>query len=304
MSRSRTTGLFLALAVVWGTTFVGIEIGLASFPPILYAAYRYELAGLLLLGYVALDGKRWTPRRADLRGIAIRTLLMFTAFHALLFVGQGYTTSAVAAIVVGMNPILTAGFAQILLPDERLSMVGLVGLLTGFAGVVVLANPDPTDLLGGGALGEALILAGIGAFALGSVLSQRVGMTLRTEATTAWSMLLGGVCAHLVSLLIGESGATVEWTAEGIAALVWIAIVPGACGFLLYFALLDRIGSVRANLVNYVVPLVAALLGWALLGESFGLTTVAGFLLIFSGFVLVQRRALREAVPQIVAAAR
>lgn len=304
MSRSRIAGLFVALAVVWGTTFVGIEVGLASFPPVLYAAYRYELAGLLLLGYVALDGERWTPRRADFRGLAIRTLLMFAAFHALLFVGQKYTTSAVAAIVVGMNPILTAGFAQVLLPDERLSAVGLLGLFTGFAGVVVLANPDPANLLGGGAIGEALILAGIGAFALGSVLSQRTPMTLRTEAMTAWSMFLGGVCAHLVSLLLGESGASVEWTAEGIGALVWIAIVPGAIGFLLYFALLDRIGSVRANLVNYVVPIVAALLGWTLLGESFGLTTVAGFLLIFAGFVLVQRRALREAVPQVVPASR
>lgn len=104
MSRSRTVGLFCALAVVWGTTFAGIEVGLDSFPPILYAAYRYELAGLLLLGFVAADGERWVPERADLQRIGIRALLMFAAFHALLFVGQGYTTSAVAAIVVGMNP--------------------------------------------------------------------------------------------------------------------------------------------------------------------------------------------------------
>lgn len=302
MGRSWTVGLFCALALVWGTTFVGIEIGLASFPPVLYAAYRYELAGALLLGYVALDGKRWLPRRVDLRGIAIRTLLMFAAFHALLFVGQGYTTSAVAAIVVGMNPILTAGFAGVLLPDERLSAVGVLGLLTGFSGVVVLANPDPANLLNGGPLGEALILCGIGAFALGSVLSQRTPITLRSEATTAWSMFAGGLCAHLVSLLLGESGAQVEWTLPGIAALLWIAIVPGVIGFLLYFTLLGRIGSVRANLVNYVVPIVAALLGWALLGESFGLTTAAGFVLIFSGFVLVQRRALRGAVSQVVPA--
>ena len=66
MSRSRTVGLFCALAVVWGTTFAGIEVGLDSFPPILYAAYRYELAGLLLLGFVAADGERWVPERADL----------------------------------------------------------------------------------------------------------------------------------------------------------------------------------------------------------------------------------------------
>jgi len=302
MSRSRTVGLFCALAVVWGTTFAGIEVGLDSFPPILYAAYRYELAGLLLLGFVAADGERWVPERADLQGIGIRALLMFAAFHALLFVGQGYTTSAVAAIVVGMNPILTAGFAGFLLPGERLSLVGLSGLVTGFAGVVVLANPDPQDLASGGGFGEALILVGIGVFALGSVLSQRTSIALRPEATTAWSMFTGGVAAHLLSLSVGESAAAIEWTAEGITALLWIALVPGAIGFALYFALLDRIGSVRVNLVNYVVPIVAAMVGWALLDESFGLTTAAGFLLIFAGFVLVQRRALREVVPGVVAA--
>jgi drug/metabolite transporter (DMT)-like permease len=251
-----------------------------------------------LLGFVAADGERWVPERADLQGIGIRALLMFAAFHALLFVGQGYTTSAVAAIVVGMNPILTAGFAGFLLPGERLSLVGLSGLVTGFAGVVVLANPDPQDLASGGGFGEALILVGIGVFALGSVLSQRTSIALRPEATTAWSMFTGGVAAHLLSLSVGESAAAIAWTAEGITALLWIALGPGAIGF----ALLDRIGSVRVNLVNYVVPIVAAMVGWALLDESFGLTTAAGFLLISAEFVLVQRRALREVVPGVVAA--
>lgn len=294
MSMARSAALFCLLAAVWGTAFVGIKLGLSFFPPVLYAALRYELAGAVMLAFVAATETDWIPReRGALGSIAVRALFVFAGFHALLFIGQQYITSAVAAILVGLNPLFTVGFARAILPTERLSSRGIVGVVLGLVGVLVLAHPDPTTLLTASVVGKVLVAAGVVSFALGSVLAQRVETDMGLRPITAWSMFLGGILAHLMSLTLGESIASVQWTGTAIAALVFIALVPGAFGFFLYFDILERVGSIQANLVNYVVPLFTAVYGWLVFGEVPGLYAITGFVVILSGFALLKWPAVR-----------
>lgn len=122
-SSRKNAAPFLGLPTVWGTAFVAIQGGLAYFPPILYAALRYEIGGLFMLFLVALyyDRSRWIPKtRNDIYQIVFRALFVFAAFHIFLFFGQQFVPSAVGAIIVATNPILTAGFSRLLLPSSRL----------------------------------------------------------------------------------------------------------------------------------------------------------------------------------------
>ncbi len=140
--RFRNATLFVALAVAWGSAFTAIKAGLDYFPPVLFAAFRYDLAGLLMLGYAVYATDRWRPRsRPEWTLVGVGGLFMIAAYHALLFVGELGVSSAVAAIVVSLSPVLTTAFARVFLPEERLTVVGVVGLLVGFVGVVVLSNP-------------------------------------------------------------------------------------------------------------------------------------------------------------------
>lgn len=297
----RRTLLFLALAFVWGTAYVGIRAGLPYFPPILFAALRYEIGGLVLLAVVARRAERadLLPRtRVDAVQIALRAALVFAGFHIFLFLGQQHVPSAVAAIVVGTNPILTGGFASVLLPETGIRPRTVLGLALGLLGVGVLAEPSPAQLVPATAVGPVLILVGSASLALGSVLGDRRPMRADVLSVTAWSMFLGALLTHAVSLGVGESLAGVRWTATGVGALVFIALVPGALGFLIYFELLERAGSFETNLVSYVVPLVSAVLGWLVLGERLGPAAVAGFVLVLLGFLAIKwptaRRTLRR----------
>lgn len=106
-------------------------------------------------------------------------------------------------------------------------------------------------------------------------------------------MLGGAAIMHAVSYLLpGESFGDVAWTADAVVALCYLSVVASALGFLLYFELLERLGPVEINLVSYVAPVVAAVVGWALLGEVIDAGTTAGFLAIVVGFALVKRRAI------------
>jgi drug/metabolite transporter (DMT)-like permease len=295
VSRFRSAGLFLGLSVVWGAAFVAIKAGLAYFPPVLFAAVRYDVAGVLMVAYAAYATDHPVPRGRQewwVTGVA-GGAFMIAGYHALLFVGEQFTTSAVAAIVVGLNPVLTTAFARGLLPDERLAPVGVGGLLVGLSGVVVLANPDPANLLGSATRGPALVFGATASFALGSVLARRSDAGVPIETMEAWAMLLGAGLLHVASVVLGESPEAVAFTPEAALALSYLAVVASALGFLAYFELLELVGPVELNLVSYVAPVVAAAVGVALLGEAVTPRAVAGFLLIVAGFALVKRRELR-----------
>jgi len=298
--RFRNAILFVALAVAWGSAFTAIKVGLEFFPPVLFAAFRYDLAGLLMLGYAGYATDRWRPRtREEWLLVAIGGTFMIAAYHAFLFVGEQGTTSAAAAIIVSLSPILTTGFARAVLPDERLTAVGIVGLLLGFVGVGVLSNPDPNNLLDTRTVSLFLVFLAAASFALGSVLTRRVTGELPIETMEAWSMLLGAALMHGVSLSIAESVSELQWTGEAILALLYLVVVASALGFLIYFDLLNRLGPIEINLVSYAAPVVAALTGLVFLNETPTVYTLIGFVLILAGFALLKRNALRDEVGRL-----
>ncbi|MFC7202384.1 DMT family transporter [Haloferax namakaokahaiae] len=297
MTRYRNLVLFMVLAAVWGSAFMAIKAGLAYFPPVFFAAVRYDIAGLIMLAYAFYATETPLPRsRADWMEVGVGAVLLIAAYHALLFIGQTdpTVTSAAAAVIVSLNPVLTTGFAQGLLPDERLTAVGIVGLLLGLAGVAVLSELDPSNLLAGGTVAKLLIFGATAAFAFGSVLTRRIDSKMPIETMEAWSMLFGALLMHVLSVGLGESLADVVLSTEGIAALLYLALAASALGFLIYFDLLERLGPVEINLVSYVAPIFAALSGWLFLSEVPNASTAGGFALIFLGFVLLKRDAIRQ----------
>lgn len=300
LSDHSDTILFVALAAIWGTAYLAIEIGLRSAPPVALAALRYDIAGLLLLavalGGAAWRGKRWRPRGlAEWQLIATGGLLVVGVHFALLFAGQQYVSGGIASVVMSLTPVLTPLFSLALLPDERLDARTGFGVLLGLVGVGIVAQPDPSG--GRTTLGVALLFLSAASLALGSVVTRRQQTDLPLVPTQAWMMLVGaGVLDLLVVGLPGESFAGVEPTLELLAALAYLSAVASVGGFLAYFRLLDRLGPNEATLVSYVVPMFAALSQWAALGQSISATTATGFAVILAGFAAVKWRVVRRTV--------
>lgn len=303
--RFRNPLLFLALALAWGSAFTAIKAGLEFFPPVLFAALRYDLAGVLMFGYAAHVTDRWRPRsRSEWLLVAVGGTLMIAAYHAFLFVGEQGTTSATAAVIVSLSPILTTGFARAFLPEERLTTLGILGLLVGFVGVGVLSDPDPNDVLNARTISMLLVFLAAAAFALGSVLTRRIEAELPIETMEAWSMLVGAVVMHATSVALSESMADVHWTGDAVLSLLYLVVVSSALGFLIYFDLLDRLGPIEINLVSYATPVVAAMTGLLFLGETPTPLTALGFAFILAGFVLLKRDALRNEFVRIRSSGR
>jgi len=295
-ARYRDSALFVLLAVLFGGSFVAIKTGLRELPPVLFAGLRFDLAAVTLLGYIVFTRSRstWLPRtRGDFVGIGMAALFLIALNNGLLFLGQGTTTPAAASVMYGLNPILAPVFAWWLLGD-RLSWLGAVGIGIALSGVIIIVQPSPSTFTDASAVGQLLVLGAAAAVALGSVLLQRVSPQMDSTPLTAWAMAVGAVLLHIASLLVGEPPTAVIGIGPAtIASIVAVGIPSTAVAYAIYFGLIKRIGPVRANLVAYVVPIFAALMGWLLLGSSVSLWTFVGFLVVVAGFALIERVTIR-----------
>lgn len=281
---------FLVLAALWGGSFVAIEVGLHYFPTFLFAALRYTLAGLIVLGYVALQPGRTLPRtRDDYLSITISGVLVIAAYHGFLYAGEKHVPGAIAAIVISLAPILTAGVASIVIPDERVSPVQAGGFALGLLGVVVVANPNPGSI-DASLIGSSLVLLGALAFSLGSVLTRPLQPTLGVGAHQAWAMLGGSLILLVASGVAGESPADISWTLAATGSFVYLTLGSAVVGFAIYFALLEDMGPTRLNLVGYLEPVAAVGIAWLALGQVVSPTTLLGFAIIFAGFATIHHQ--------------
>ncbi|MFB6095889.1 MAG: DMT family transporter [Haloferacaceae archaeon] len=297
MSDNRDAALFLALAAVWGSAFVATKAALAAIPPVLLAALRFDVVALLLFVAALATGRRLRPRgRGDWLPILTGGAFSIGAHHALLFSGQQYVTSAVASTLLGSIPVLTPVATHLLRTDQRPGATTVAGLLAGFAGVVLIADPDPDALLAG-ATGTLLVFGAAVAFVLGAVSTDERRATLSPFALQAWMALVGAGLLHAAALgLPGESLAAATWTPTAVGWLLYLAVVPGAAGFFTYFRLLDRLGPLQVGLLEYAIPPFAAAFGWLVLREPLAPSTVAGFATILVGFLLVKSGAIVRAL--------
>jgi len=294
VGRYRNLLLFLVLSVVWGSAFVAIKAGLADIPPVLFAAIRYDIAGVLMFAYMMIAVEQWRPRnREDWAAVAVGAVFLIAGYHVFLFVGEQGTTSAAAAVIVSLSPVLTTGFARLFLPQERLTIAGIAGMVFGLIGVGILVSPDPANLLTENVVFSLLVFGAALSFAFGSVLTRWLDADLPIETMEAWSMAGGAILMHGIALTLpGERLSAVTWSPRALLALGYLSVVASAVGFLIYFDLLERLGPVEINLVSYLAPVVAAIVGVVLLGEVIDISTALGFVCIASGFALLKRRAL------------
>lgn len=291
MSRLLNVSMFVLLSLVWGLSFPAISVGLEFIPPLLFAAFRYDVAALLLLGYTVLRADAKLPEGRDNLSAIVGGGVFLVAGNGLLFVGQQTVPSGVAAILQALVPIVTALWAMPIL-GERLSAVGALGVVVGFLGIVLVVQPDPSNLFAGDTLGRLIIVGQVTSVALGGVIIQRAEPTVGRVPLTGWSMLVGASLLHLFSVGAGETPTPEVATPTAVGAVVYLGVFSTALAFFVYFTILAEHGAFEASLVAYLVPVVATVVGVFVLDETIGAPALVGFGLVAVGFAVLKRDAV------------
>jgi len=262
-----------AMGLIWGSSFIAVEIAIETLPPISVAAGRISLAALLLvpLAFWLGDGlpRLGTPegRRLWLHALGVAALSNAMPF-GLLSWAQGHVTAGLAAIFMSTLPLIVLPLSHLLVPGERMTRRRTVGFLIGFCGVVVLIGPSALGDLGGGAVEMLAQIACMGAvtgYACGSIVTK---LAPRTHALSfsAAAMLLASLMIVPMALIF-EDPFSADASASSVLAVVYLGVLPTAFAMVLLVKVLETAGPPFLSLVNYQVPVWAMLFGAVLLGE-------------------------------------
>ena len=281
---ARELAMLAGLSCMWGVSYLFIGHAVQRVSPILFAAIRFDIVFLVLLGGVAAARTGLLPRgRASWTAVGVGALLNIGIYHALLFWGQTATSPAIAALLVGLNPVLTMLLTRLLMPEERLDARTAVGVGLGFAGMLVLALLKPGNWSDAAGIAELAVGGAILAWALGTVVARRTGHQTPLVTFVAWQAGLGAAVLHVLSLLF-EPAPRLGFDAWTVVGLGYLTLVASCLGLLLFFALLERVGPTRSNVVSYGAAVVTAVTGLLFLGHPIEPRALLAFALILGGF--------------------
>lgn len=282
MSR-RGLMLFALMCVIWGIPYLLIRVSVSELAPAVLVFFRTVVGALILMPIVLTRGglreigSRWLPL-IGFAGVEVAGPWLF------LSSAEQHITSALAGLLVSAVPLVGVVIATALGNREHLGLVSMSGLLLGLAGVALIVGFDLHTSNTTALIEMALVVVG---YALGPAILSRY-------LTGVPSVTVIGVALAMCAIAYSPAAA-LQWprsvpNLNVVGSVAVLAVVCTAIAFLLFFALIAEIGPVRATVITYINPAVAALLGVAVLHENFNFGMGLGFVLVLVGSTLATRR--------------
>ncbi len=285
MPRALVWSLYAALVLIWSSTWVVIKIGLEDVPPLLGAGIRFAVAGVGLLVAARALGR---SLRTDAILATTLATLPFAAAYGLIYWGEQYVPSGLAAVLFGVMPLYSATIASLALADEPLRARLVAGIAVAIGGLALAFGESL-------ALGDAewALLAAIAcavaplAAAIGNVAIKRRGGALDAVVLNGWAMLGGGLLL-LVASAPTEDWASAAWTGQALGSIAYLAAIGSALTFVTLTILLRELPAVTVSYITLLLPFGALAFGAALYDERVTAAAVAGALLVASGLAVAQ----------------
>ncbi|TGE31362.1 EamA family transporter [Desulfosporosinus sp. Sb-LF] len=277
---------YIAVCILWGSTYLAIRIGVSDFPPILFAGIRFLIAGSLVLSYAYYKGYKFPGNFTDVRRQAIVGLFLLLGGNGLVVWAEQWVFSGVTALLFAIVPLFNAILERFLPNGPRIGLKGWLGLLLGFFGVALLlltgSETKAMDVSGG-----LLLLLAAFSWSLGSVYSKTFKPSGTMVANIGVQMFAGGIGLTLVGVLMGEAG-HIHLTSKGLGALVYLILFGSILGYSSYIYILQKWSASKAGTYAYVNPVVGVILGAVILGEPVSPKVFISAIVILGGVLLVQ----------------
>ena len=287
----RQWGLLSLLAVLWGGSFFLQKVALAALPPFTVLLARVGLAAAALWIVARAVGYRLPRSRQDWVPLVVMAALNNVVPFSLILWGQTRIASGLAAILNACAPLFTAVLAHFLTRDERLTSRRAAGVLLGLSGVVLMIGPDSLGGIGRDVLAQLAVLAAGISYACAGIFGRRFAGT--PPLVTATGQVTASTLLILpVALLVDRPWTLVPPGARVLAALLGLAIISTALGYVVYFRILATAGATNLLLVTLVMPVIALVLGTLVLGERLAPRHFAGMGLIAGGLAVIDGRLL------------
>ena len=285
----KTLLAFAIIYFVWGSTFLAIRVGVREVPPLILAAMRFLVAGVVLYAWMIARGER-SPSGREWRSASLLGIVIFVFDYGLLFWAEQRVPSGIAAVMLATIPVFMALSEIVFLRTQTLTARLVLALLIGIGGVAVLMSGSlnlggaPIDKVGA----AALIFASM-SWSAASTLTRKLPLPPSKVMSSGAQMLAGGVFLALTAAALGEFRNFHPWTvSRGVwLSLLYLIVAGSIVGFTAYVWLIHHESPTKVGTYAYVNPIVAVLVGYFLGGEALGLRTILGTLFVLISVVVI-----------------
>jgi drug/metabolite transporter (DMT)-like permease len=274
---------FLAIYVIWGSTFLAIRTTVLLVPPWFSAGVRFFTAGVILFGFTQLRGAAW-PSLREWRNLTVIGLLMFSVTYGALFWAEQFVPSGITSVLEATLPLFTVILEVFILRQQRFRWRIAIALAVGFSGVVLMMLR--TDQQSFAIVPCMVILGGSLSWTLGAVLTRSLPLPASRTVTAGAEMMLGGGVLLVVSLISGELRPFPAIPMKAALSLVYLIVAGSLIGFTAFVWLLGRMPASRVASHAYVNPVVAIALGYFVAGEQITPRMLIGAALVVGSVVL------------------
>jgi drug/metabolite transporter (DMT)-like permease len=279
------SGLWNLLVVytVWSSTYLGIRIAVregAGFPPFTLGFMRTVAGAIILLTWAWFQKQSFRPNRRELNTLFFSGMLLWLGGNGLVTFAEQRVDSSLAALVVAAIPIWS-NIIDAILDRKRPSGFLIMSLLVGFIGIAFLSYPNLSSGIRADAIAMFALIGATISWAIGSVMQARRPISLGNRVNAGYQMLFGALGFGVVAILLNEPSPMP--TAEAWGAFVYLVIFGSVFGFTSYVTALKKLPTRIVMTYAYVNPVLAVILGWAILSEEITGWTLLGSFLVLVG---------------------
>ena len=273
----------MAFVIMWSSAFTSARMIVADAPPLTALALRFLLSGLIGVGLARLMGQSWHLTRSQWRATAVFGLCQNALYLGLNFIAMQNVEASLAAIIASTMPLLVA-LAGLVVFGERIQPLGFAGLIAGVIGVSLIMGAR----FQGGVDGLGITLCTLGVISLTvATLAMRGASTGGNFLMVVGLQMLVGSAVLAVPAILFEPF-SVNWNLRLIAAFTYTTLVPGLAATLVWFMLVDRIGTVQAATFHFLNPFFGVAIAAMFLSEKLGPLDLVGVIIITGGILAVQ----------------
>jgi drug/metabolite transporter (DMT)-like permease len=283
---SRDWTKFLLLALIWGSSFMWIKVAVADVSPFVLVTFRVFFAVLGILAIILITRGKFPLQKRWIGVFAFLGFFNVTLPFLLISWSEQYITSGMASILNSTVTLFTFLFASFFIAEERMTWLKVLGIILGFAGVVVISLDDIGSGLGNMQVGVIVSLIASACYGAANVFGRINTKGLEPNAQ-AFGQLTAAFIFIIPAAIIFDPTFTLPNKPITWFALVLLGLLNTAVATWLFYSLLNSVGSTRTSLVAYFIPLVGVILGILFMGESLSWNLFIGALMIVGGVLWV-----------------
>lgn len=278
---------WIAICIIWGTTYLFIRIGVGTIPPVLFAGFRWLVAGIILITILRLSGKQF-PKKEDFIHISIIGIALLGFGNGLVVVGEQWIESGLAALLITTTPFWMIGIESFLPNKPKLNWLILTGLIVGSLGVGLIFGGNlkyifETKYL----VGVLCILGAEIAWSMGSVYSKYKKVSVHPLMSASVQMLIVGTLQIILGAVLGEFTG-LHFTQSGLFSLAYLVVMGSIFGYGSYIYAIEHLPLSLVSTYAYINPIIALVLGWIFLDEQLNIFILLASVVIIGGVVLVK----------------